>query len=134
MCGQYHHVIPRELGTWLFQEYSLEWDDNFDGYTVFMAQCGSHSQYTERIKNIIAENCPVNHDITNPLKDDRHQYHDCIKKFAENLVNIIKKNYSNCHPDHIQEAELGACFPGAVPYVSSKGRTLKSTKEGSWIK
>lgn len=91
MCGQYHHVIPRELGTWLFEEYSLEWDDNFDGYTVFMAQCGSHSQYTERIKNIIAENCTVNHDITNPLKDDRHQYHDCIKKFAENLVNMIKK-------------------------------------------
>lgn len=32
MCGKYHHVIPRELGTWLFQEYSLEWDDNF---TIF---------------------------------------------------------------------------------------------------
>lgn len=129
MCGQYHHVIPRELGTWLFQEYSLEWDDNFKGHTVWMAQCGRHGEYTKKIRSIIEANY-----LPDESENYMQRYQEQIKQFSRNLIKEIKAHYSGFQPDDIPEAALRNCFPGAVPYVSSKGRTLKTTKDGSWIK
>lgn len=123
MCGQEYHVIPRELGYWLYKTYSLEWDDNFKGHTVWMAQCGSHPKYTEIIKSTIEANY-----LPDGCENYMQRYREKIKQFSRNLINKIKAHYSGFQPDDIPEAALRNCFPGTAFCVSSKDRVLKPVK------
>lgn len=123
MCLQKHHVIPCELGEWLFQNYSLEWDDCFKGKTVDMAQCGSHSVYTNNIREIILQGCPVD----NVPDSTIGQYQSEIKNFANKLKICIENKYSGFHPDNIPYSALYECFHGVLP-KSSSGRVLKPVK------
>lgn len=123
MCGQEHHVIPCELGDWLYETYSLEWEDNFKGHTVYMAQCGSHPTYTKIIRNIIEENY-----LPDGYEDYMQRYRDKIKQFSRNLIKEIKDHYSGFQPDQIPKTALRNCFPGAAPCKSSKKRVLKPVR------
>lgn len=114
MCIQEHHVIPKELGEFLFF-YNINWDEEFAGSVVAMQQCGPHYIYTERIKKIIEENCEIGKRNENRAK---------IKAFANNLIKMIKEKYSSCFPDDIPKSALEQCFSNVTP-CSSSGRELK---------
>lgn len=114
--GQLHHVIPKELGDFLFQEFSVEWDDTFSGKTVLMAQVGSHARYTGRIKDILMGNMGSSKAT--------------LIQFADNLIREIETNYVGYQPDDIPVPALQNQFPGAAPTTSSKGRLIKPK---SWM-